>query len=184
MLKVLRFLAFLLAVGIAPSATAQTLRFTATSEQYGELGYLTYDSSAFNGTAYQFVDSSHLLSVSFHDPVSGVTVAVPAPLPGGGAWFDSAGHLPTPVGGGDFTGGSFETAGFTLTGANSVRFYNQGTVGGTFEDVNWSTTVLTDTAPVPEPSTWTMMLFGFGAMGVGIRKRKVAVLAQPLTLRR
>ncbi|MEO7410726.1 MAG: PEPxxWA-CTERM sorting domain-containing protein [Sphingomicrobium sp.] len=30
------------------------------------------------------------------------------------------------------------------------------------------------TAAVPEPSTWAMMLFGFGAMGVALRRRKQA----------
>jgi hypothetical protein len=33
-------------------------------------------------------------------------------------------------------------------------------------------------APVPEPATWAMMLLGFGAMGMVIRRRRKPVLAQ------
>jgi PEP-CTERM motif len=33
-------------------------------------------------------------------------------------------------------------------------------------------------AAVPEPSTWALMLFGFGAMGVALRRRRRPVLAQ------
>lgn len=33
-------------------------------------------------------------------------------------------------------------------------------------------------APVPEPGTWAMMLVGFGAMGIAIRRRRRPVLAQ------
>lgn len=33
------------------------------------------------------------------------------------------------------------------------------------------------TAPVPEPATWAMLLFGFGALGAGLRRRKVAAIA-------
>jgi hypothetical protein len=31
---------------------------------------------------------------------------------------------------------------------------------------------------VPEPATWAMMLLGFGAMGIAIRRRRQPVLAQ------
>ena len=34
------------------------------------------------------------------------------------------------------------------------------------------------TAAVPEPATWAMMLFGFGAMGFALRRRRQPVLAQ------
>jgi hypothetical protein len=33
-------------------------------------------------------------------------------------------------------------------------------------------------APVPEPGTWAMMLLGFGAMGLVIRRRRRPALVQ------
>ena len=33
------------------------------------------------------------------------------------------------------------------------------------------------TGAVPEPATWAMMLFGFGAIGVGLRRRRTPALA-------
>lgn len=33
-------------------------------------------------------------------------------------------------------------------------------------------------AAVPEPATWAMMLLGFGAMGIAVRRRRKPVLAQ------
>lgn len=40
--------------------------------------------------------------------------------------------------------------------------------------VSWGNTSL---APVPEPSTWAMMLFGFGVMGYSIRRRATLAVA-------
>jgi len=37
-------------------------------------------------------------------------------------------------------------------------------------------------AAVPEPATWTMILLGFGAVGAGLRRRKSALVGQPLAL--
>jgi len=43
----------------------------------------------------------------------------------------------------------------------------------------WSNAVLyTPTAAVPEPATWAMMLLGFGAIGVSMRRRRRVPLAQ------
>jgi hypothetical protein len=39
-------------------------------------------------------------------------------------------------------------------------------------------TVTILTAAVPEPATWAMMLLGFGAIGLSMRKRRRPVLAQ------
>ena len=35
------------------------------------------------------------------------------------------------------------------------------------------------TGSVPEPSTWAMMLIGFGATGYAMRRRRVKVVAAP-----
>lgn len=37
---------------------------------------------------------------------------------------------------------------------------------------------VTISAPVPEAATWAMMILGFGAMGIAIRRRRRPVLAQ------
>nr|WP_223276762.1 PEPxxWA-CTERM sorting domain-containing protein [Sphingomonas daechungensis] len=33
-------------------------------------------------------------------------------------------------------------------------------------------------AAVPEPATWAMMLFGFGAVGLSMRRRKAIAIAR------
>ncbi|HKP33397.1 MAG TPA: FxDxF family PEP-CTERM protein [Sphingomicrobium sp.] len=43
---------------------------------------------------------------------------------------------------------------------------------------SYSGTLNVQTAPVPEPATWAMMLLGFGATGLMIRRRRRPVLAQ------
>ncbi len=60
--------------------------------------------------------------------------------------------------------------GFNQVGTNSIYFTSDlvqaqgltGNVGATLRAV----------PSVPEPSTWAMMLFGFGAMGVSLRRRR------------
>lgn len=62
-------------------------------------------------------------------------------------------------------GGSFSLA------LNNVTFGTPGStaVGGTFTLI---------TSAVPEPSTWAMMLIGFGAVGFAVRRRKPAANLQ------
>jgi PEP-CTERM motif len=53
-----------------------------------------------------------------------------------------------------------------------VNLSNAGVNGANF-------VLAAETAPsVPEPSTWAMFLFGFGAMGIAIRRRKSLALPQ------
>lgn len=55
---------------------------------------------------------------------------------------------------------------FSLTGHNTVA-------GGSFTG-----NVTISAAAVPEATTWAMMLLGFGAMGIAIRRRRRPTLAQ------
>jgi len=45
-----------------------------------------------------------------------------------------------------------------------------------FGTPNYSLTI-SDTSPVPEPASWSMMLLGFGAIGFAIRRRRARALA-------
>jgi hypothetical protein len=46
------------------------------------------------------------------------------------------------------------------------------------ETGSYSGTINVQVAPVPEPGTWAMMLLGFGAIGLMIRRRRRPALAQ------
>ena len=56
---------------------------------------------------------------------------------------------------------------YTIDVSGNLNSSN-GSYSGTFNVIN----------PVPEPATWAMMLLGFGAMGMVIRRRRKPVLAQ------
>ena len=55
------------------------------------------------------------------------------------------------------------TSGVSYGGTDNTVNYTDAFVRGSFGPVE---------APVPEPSTWALMLFGFGAVGFGMRRRK------------
>ena len=59
-------------------------------------------------------------------------------------------------------------------GAGNYRL----TFGGTTSGGGGEGGTLSFFQAVPEPSTWALMLFGFGAMGVALRRRRRPVLAQ------
>ncbi|MEO8141339.1 MAG: FxDxF family PEP-CTERM protein [Sphingomicrobium sp.] len=56
-------------------------------------------------------------------------------------------------------------------GAGNYTLTVQGTPGTQNGSFGGSVAFVAQSA-VPEPSTWAMMLFGFGAMGVAVRRRK------------
>jgi hypothetical protein len=43
---------------------------------------------------------------------------------------------------------------------------------------NYRITIANAVGAVPEPSTWAMMLIGFGAVGASLRRRRVSAIAQ------
>lgn len=60
------------------------------------------------------------------------------------------------------------------TGTHTINVL--GTLLG--ETGSYSGTINVQVAPVPEPGTWAMMLLGFGAMGLVIRRRRRPALVQ------
>lgn len=62
-----------------------------------------------------------------------------------------------------------------LTGRNLTFSYEMpgvrsGTVGSSYITANATTFSVAAIAPVPEPGTWALMLFGFGAVGTALRR--------------
>ena len=55
-----------------------------------------------------------------------------------------------------------------VAGIHSVRFFGEGTVG--FDNFQFG--ALTAVSPVPEPSTWAMMILGFAGVGFMSYRRK------------
>jgi choice-of-anchor C domain-containing protein len=58
---------------------------------------------------------------------------------------------------------------FTATGTSTTLTFASASDEGAFGPVIDAVQVI---APVPEPATWATMLFGFGLIGFGMRKRK------------
>ena len=80
-------------------------------------------------------------------------------------------------------GFSFERTSDTCTGVdvctqNNVGLTPGATIYGTVTtSVSWQNEVtLPPSGAVPEPATWAMMLLGFGAVGVSMRRRRRTVL--------
>ena len=146
------------------AAEATIYRFTLSSDLYGALGFMEYNSSAFDGTSWQAVENSMILNLYFTAPITGKVYDTPGPADHV-TYFDSTGSLPAVAGGGG-----------TLAGTDyddGVLIWNSGTpvsFDGVFYEVTWNTTAVS--SAVPEASTWAMMLLGFGAVGYGMRRRR------------
>jgi len=100
----------------------------------------------------------------------------------GGALWNSALNLA----GGTFVPGSLTTV--NGTGANGARatgsgvYSNQWLVSSAFASGNNDglkiASLTVNTGAVPEPATWAMMLIGFGAAGVSLRRKRPALAMQ------
>lgn len=64
----------------------------------------------------------------------------------------------------------------SITGPQTLHFMPNGTWSGGFIDMVQLTTATA--AAVPEPATWALMLIGFSAIGLAMRRRRSTVAAQ------
>lgn len=68
---------------------------------------------------------------------------------------------------------SFQTlTGQSLLGSGGNIVANQNTTGDAYVKVTYTYDEPTSTGAVPEPATWAMLIFGFGAVGLAARRRK------------
>ena len=65
---------------------------------------------------------------------------------------------------------------WTLAGINFAGTARSVTFGGTFNQIGYDNLTFgaADVGAVPEPGTWAMMLLGFGAIGFGLRRRRMS----------
>jgi hypothetical protein len=64
-----------------------------------------------------------------------------------------------------------------LTSGTHTLFVN-GALAAGISNASYSGTLNISPAPVPEPAAWALMLLGFGAIGVTMRRRQKPILAQ------
>lgn len=71
------------------------------------------------------------------------------------------------------------TMGFTAASAGSLSVFFSAAGGDSVGPIldNVSLDVRTPTGAIPEPSTWAMMLLGFGTLGAALRRRRVLAWA-------
>ena len=164
------------------NATAATNRFTATSFASGVLGYVDYDSSIFDGTPLQFIDNSNMLGINFIHPLNGfqITTIGPSMDPQGtpfGAYFDSTGILPIFLYGVGTLGGSGSSNDEVSPITGSTLILGSGSGATVFNDVAWSTSVVSPVAAVPEPEIYAMMGVGLALLGWVKRKKNIQTAA-------
>lgn len=150
-----------MALGMAGSASAAvTYTFDATSSYSAPFGSFVY-------TTPTFLTGDNII------PLANLTSCTVTFAPGGETCGDQ--RMDT-----NFHP-SYETVGFgTASLAETYYYFNFGsfaTVGthssqifGAGQFATLTVSGFSDTAAVPEPATWAMMIFGFGLVGGGMRK--------------
>jgi len=180
-------LGFLGATALAFGATAANAALTVTACDGNLSGGCTQDNSLFPAQAtisWSDADvgaSPFSSTIDFNNTIGGdyfasLTAGSPAVFFTSLTIYALVGGVPTGSALMEYSGPA--THAITLLpasfGAGDYRLTFTGTTtGGGGEGGS-----LTFFQAVPEPSTWALMLFGFGAMGVALRRRRRPVLAQ------
>jgi PEP-CTERM motif len=159
------------------SASVYFVTFAAGTEIIsGDLTVVGTTATAFTGTATGFGTPNPV----FDGPVVlGQSSGGPT-FPGDNKWNSSGPYYVS--GGNSLTGGGLQlTTNNAGTNYNFLIFDYVDTFNNYGDRIAWfgssgGDNATITVAPVPEPSTWAMMLLGFAALGfLGYRRRKVAV---------
>ena len=151
---------------------------------------VTYDgvtfsqSAAYGAADFYLIGSQYtggfppvLSSQTITDGTANILVSLPSVVQSLTIWFGTFGHSPV-----TFTLSNGHSSTLTATGSGYITF-DTFTSNERFSSVLLTTTdgvlnigsVSYDTAPVPEPASWMLMIGGFGAIGAAMRRRRVAV---------
>ena len=174
------------------SANAQTIVYTISGTGSGNLNSATFTDAAFS---FSLTGNTSNITGNILDPLSSATATI-AGLGTTSFLFDTRIGATTngqvsffsrsnSIGGDDLFDFSNSSpilnigSAFSVTGTNIFalnQFQNVATSLGSLS-FNQSSNVqftssLRQVPAVPEPATWAMMLMGFGAMGIALRRRK------------
>ena len=161
--------AMLLAACAAPAAAVVQYDFTATSSfggPYGSFSFLSpgfINSSSTSGTSIAFPNLTSC-SVTFGGGTCGAQTL----------YNNTSGLTGTPSDAVSFGTSNGQGAYFYFADG---AFTNYGTYTNILFGSSQAATLRVSLAPnsaVPEPATWAMMLIGFGAIGVSLRRRRRA----------
>jgi hypothetical protein len=134
----------------------------------GESNQTTDDSNVYATSVFGDASLTNPLVVTFSQPIQNFQIQILNAYSGNYEVYDNAGNT-------DFfslasTGGSIQTVGFAATGTVVDIAYLD-------DPTNWDFAIdnVTFNQPlggIPEPSTWAIMLMGFGGLGVAMRSRR------------
>lgn len=137
----------------------------------GVLGSFEYVTPTYM-TTNQILAASDLTSCGFYSP--------PAACADHEIWVDTTGLTPDP-------GDTYDAIAFmkvtSLGSTGKYHYFANGAFGavGTYDEVlpgpgeaRLTVSIVPDPPTIPEPTTWALMLLGFGAAGAALRRRRAA----------
>jgi hypothetical protein len=157
--------------------SSATLSKSSVGASAANAGTLTFDLLGF-----RTIDGTNGFDDVFNLIINGSTVFQATFAMGGGGgnavYIDTNGATVSGAG----NSRSFVVPFTVLAGANTFQFaYNNlqsfGDEAFGLDNVSLNATVADPTGGIPEPSTWAMMILGFGAAGTAMRSRRRAALA-------
>jgi hypothetical protein len=119
-----------------------------------------------SGTEFGFQDNANTDTADFTDSQLIIGDAVGGD--GAAPWEMTFTSLSGAFGGLSLASSNFDGLTYSLAG-NTITI---DWAGGSAADTNYTATFDIAPAGVPEPATWAMMLVGFGAIGLGMRRRR------------